>query len=745
MTDLEPTVAIFSKDSFLSTSLKKKLISKNFKALNNPRTINSADYVVINLSSGLSLSEFSKFMSSVDKKCLVIIDSKEKEQIKKILNINNLLSVGYVKDFKDKLIDYSENITKELLSFGHTGKGFLLKGKEVKGSLVPDLIEPIDTKPKSKKINVPFKKLFLALIAFVSLLLIPAFSLLLSASTLYLGVRNISSNKKVSNRFLIISKSSADFVKYFNYNFKFYINLAETIDQSISVVKNAAEVLEISNSLVGSITGNKIYNVSEASLQLSAELDALYVNIGFLKGQVDSLNSFPLNKIRDKYISSKVDLMEFSKKIYAAKELASRLSILLGDNTPKKYLVLFQNNMELRPTGGFIGSFALLTLDGGRLSDITVSDVYSADGQLKGHVDPPIPIKDILGEGGWYMRDANWDPDFPTSASKIEWFLDKEINTQVDGVIAIDLHLVQNLLEVIGPITLSDFSKVITSENLYQTTQEEVENEFFPGSTKKSGFLTALSGQLITELENLEGNKKSQTLIKIYESIEEDHIQVFIHDTNIQNIFNRLGYDGAIDTSINCGIRCLWDKYGLVDANLGVNKANYYIKRTQDLYISLGKEKISHELLVTYTNSANQILGNAGRYKSYTRLIIPQEAVVANVRIYEIGGEYKDLEYKIEDLNGRREIGFLLEVMPSSSVRVQIAWNLPQKYLSNGGEYRLKISKQSGTDADLLGITIKQSELVPSVTIPSFTLTRQGVYLYNTNLRHDFEAKVFVK
>lgn len=748
MSDDQPSVGLFSKQNFLSESLNKFLVKKKFKVLKNPKKILDIDYVIINLSSGLEISDFLSFISSCTQKCLVVVRKNQEELVDRIFQVNSNISVGVLSGKVSVVYDYSENILKELMSFGHTGKSFSLKGKEIKTlKAIPPTITPIKKVKKKKLLKVPNigKKMLLVLMSVLLIFLIPAFCLLLSASALFVGVKNISTNQNVSEKFLNLSQSSADFVSVLNYNVSAYHATAEILDQAVSITKNVMEVIRISNSLTESITGSKIYNLSDVSTSLSAELDALYVNVGFLKGQIDSLNSFPLKMLRDKYLLSNIDLAGYSKKIYAAKELASRLDTLLGADSPKKYLVLFQNNMELRPTGGFIGSFALLTFDGGRLSDISVSDVYSADGQLKGHVEPPGPIKDILGEGGWYLRDANWDPDFPTSAFKIEWFLDKEINAQVDGVIAIDLHLVQNLLSVVGPIMLPDYSKVITSQNLYQTTQEEVESEFFPGSIKKASFLTALSRQLITELENLDSNKKPESLFKIYQSLEEGHIQIFVHDTNIQKIFNSLGYDGAVDVSTNCGLRCFWDRYYLVDANLGVNKANFYISRTQDLNLSLDKENISHELLVTYTNSANQILGNAGKYKTYTRLLVPQQSTVGGVRLYHEGGGYKDLEYRIEDINGRREVGFLLEVGPQERVRVQIAWKLAHTALSQGGEYRLQINKQPGTDTDLLGVTIKKSELLPSVTIPAFTLTGQGVYLYNTNLRQDFEAKIFVK
>jgi hypothetical protein len=84
--------------------------------------------------------------------------------------------------------------------------------------------------------------------------------------------------------------------------------------------------------------------------------------------------------------------------------LAGNLPSILGKDGIKTYLILFQNNMELRPTGGFIGSYGLATFDSGRLTDLTINDVYSADGQLNGHVEPPAPIKDYLGEANWWLQ-----------------------------------------------------------------------------------------------------------------------------------------------------------------------------------------------------------------------------------------------------------------------------------------------------------------------------------------------------
>jgi len=81
--------------------------------------------------------------------------------------------------------------------------------------------------------------------------------------------------------------------------------------------------------------------------------------------------------------------------------------------------------MELRPTGGFIGSFGLLNFENGKLGNLNVNDIYAIDGQLKGHVAPPDELLHFLGQPNWYMRDSNWSPDFPISAERAYMVLGK--------------------------------------------------------------------------------------------------------------------------------------------------------------------------------------------------------------------------------------------------------------------------------------------------------------------------------
>ena len=587
-----------------------------------------------------------------------------------------------------------------------------------------------------KRLNIDYKKILKVSIVVAIILFTPLFLILLSVVFLFFSYKNIFSNPTLAKNLIHISSQTSSYATNISFGNSFIYDVSNILHKSANIITESYLLVSVGKDFVPKITGNEVYNLSVFSNELSASLDKIHTDISFLQSDINELNGLAGSKLR-KYLSSKdIDISNYKNKIYSFKKLLSRVADILGENKTKKYLILFQNNMELRPTGGFIGSFAVVTFDKGRMINMTVNDVYSADGQLKGHVDPPEPIRRYLGEGGWYMRDSNWDPDFPSSASKVEWFLDKEVGDKVDGVIAIDLNFVRKMLEITGPINLKDFNKTITSDNLYEATQNEVESDFFPGSIKKVSFLTSLSRSLITEIENLSKDKYLVFFKEIYQGLEQNNIQVFLHDKNSQEALDDLGYTGRLDLNTFCGVRCVNDAYSLVDANLGVNKSNYFINRSQEINLFISKEYIGHELFVTYDNKSSLAAGTSGVYKTYTRLIVPIESKIAGVRVYNIDGSFEDIEYEVSDLNGRREVGFYFELLPSVSKKIQIVWNIEKSDFSLGGEYNLQVIKQAGTSDDALKIVIKNNDL---------TLTGNTLSVYNTYLTKDYKNKLFFK
>ena len=137
----------------------------------------------------------------------------------------------------------------------------------------------------------------------------------------------------------------------------------------------------------------------------------------------------------------------------------------------KKYIVLLQNNYELRASGGFMGSYAVLNFGSTGLETWKVENIYVPDGQLKGHVTPIKPIQQAFRTGDWRLRDSNWEVDFPKAAKDIEWFFNKGGEENIDGIIAINFSLFENLVKILGNINVTDYDIKVYPNSLYILTQ----------------------------------------------------------------------------------------------------------------------------------------------------------------------------------------------------------------------------------------------------------------------------------
>ena len=384
---------------------------------------------------------------------------------------------------------------------------------------------------------------------------------------------------------------------------------------------------------------------------------------------------------------------------------------IIGANGSKKvYLVLLQNNAELRPTGGFIGSFALITFENGRLLDFIVEDVYAADGQLKGHVEPPRPIKQYLGEATWYLRDVNWNPDFPTTARQAEWFLQKQLNQTVDGTIAVNLYVAQEILKSLESLHLSDYNEDITASNLFSRAQYHSEVDFFPGSTQKKNFLSSLAQALYLKLQQLDVNQTIKLSQALNQSLDSNQLALSFVDQKLATAFADLNWDGKLLYTSDCThTACLKDFLLVNDANLGVNKANFFVKRRIDYNLNIQKDGSSlATATIDYNNTSPAESWPAGTYKNYLRLFVPRRSKLKSVKINDKKVDLDTID--IEHLDYHTSIGFLVSVPIKSKSQVKVSYELPQKLEFERSDpqtqYKLLIQKQPGTGPDPINITI---------------------------------------
>lgn len=516
-------------------------------------------------------------------------------------------------------------------------------------------------------------------------------------------------------------------------------NLSAFLKKGNSLGERGMTTIEEGSLLFSKVLGEAVYDPYVLSQNLALDLDSLYKESGFLLTEVDGGDGIFANFIKDRSFYKKIP--EVREKILQTKRIISEFSTLTGGEKPTTYLILFQNNMELRPTGGFIGSFALASFDGGRLTNLQVSDVYAADGQLKGYVEPPAPIKNYLGEASWYLRDSNWDADFPTSASRAEWFLDKEIDQRVDGVVGVDLEFAKNILKIVGPVDLADFNEVVDYRNLYEKTQSQVESDFFPGSYKKTSFLTAVSRQLLTRVSEAKENEFLPLALKALESLETRHVQVFLHNKSAQVAVSSLGFAGAVNQP-SCPGNCYADWFGVVEANVGVNKANYFLERELSFSGYLSGQDLKRFLTVRLRNSANPALGDAGKYKTYLRLMLPI-GVSINDALVTSGGFDEAQTPAVEEKSGRKEAGILVEIGPGQTKEVTFSWQEEVGLdFEKEGEYRLYVRKQAGTLQDKIAVTLYLPQGTKIVSQPLSSLTQEGGYGYNTVLTRDLFSRI---
>ncbi len=592
----------------------------------------------------------------------------------------------------------------------------------------------------SKRIKYSFIGAFLALLLFMSPFILVGTSAILMGVAYkdftVKGVADVQNTLLIAKSISTIGREESLVFEYIPFVGSIYRESyfgGSLISEASDMAGIVAPLISNSSELFTKVVGQDIYDPQPYIDKMLLSLDGVYQSISFL--EAESRSEANNNVLLAKIFLDKVDLERIKTLTGQGKIILSNLPDDLGKSGRRRYLILFQNNMELRPTGGFIGSFGLITFEGGRMTDFSVSDVYSADGQLRGHVEPPAAIKNYLGEANWFLRDSNWDPDFSTSAKRAEWFLGKEMDQNVDGVIGIDLEVAKRILKVTGPMFLADYNLDITDKNLYEKTQAEAQTNFFPGSTQKASFLTALSRNLLAELGKVSGANRLSILRSFFNDLDERHIQIFLHNEATQNAISNLGWSGEVLTPI-CNKNCYADLVGVVEANVGVNKANYFINRQEKFELEISGGKIKRTLTLTLTNSANPILSDAGRYKAYIRLLTPPDAENYSVSIVT-GENINNVTPETYTIKDHEEIGTLVELLPRQTKKVVFSWQSSSSLdLSQTGDYRLYVRKQAGILEAPLGININLPGV--KVNLPTgFTLTASGAYVYNTTLARD--------
>ncbi len=527
---------------------------------------------------------------------------------------------------------------------------------------------------------------------------IPLLLLAVSAGCSLFGMKSLMHLQfGSSDRFLRCTKATASLSIQIEQSFALVPQLRSVTATPLSVAQflvNAGNTGQKSLAIIKALTASPSLETfalqAPALTQLSRELQTLVA-------QRDELSMAEL------VAPSVTQLLQKAPLVNVASALANRADSVLGQKKQVVYMVLLQNNMELRPTGGFIGSFVLVDVNSGKIVSYKTYDVYDADGQLQGYIKPPSPIVTYLGEASWHMRDSNWDPDFAVSAQRAAWFLEKSMDIKVDGVIGVNLEVLRTIISSLGPLSIPDYTDTLTSDNFYQTIQSQVHKEFFPGSRRKSNYLTAVLNSTITRLQDKGGEHTLSLFLSFASNTRARDIQFYSTDPVFQDALARAGVSGGVPPHA----------IGFIEANLGVNKANQFIERTGSVTATREGNELSVHSSLTITNKARE-QGDETRYRVYLRSLAPTGGVLTELKAVVAGKEQAIIPEKDTIASGETA-GAFIEVKAGERAVIDATWVLLPTN-------ELVVWKQGG---------------VASYPLRIKTLTGGSLRTYNTELAED--------
>jgi nucleoside-diphosphate-sugar epimerase len=465
---------------------------------------------------------------------------------------------------------------------------------------------------------------------------------------------------------------------------------AEPIDSFWEIVRP-----DTKQTLDASVFDDAKLHIANAKDYISlAQADYKYVDAGSLPKNVQA-------KLAD--YKNYLDL--FGSSLSNADLFMSAAPDILGVTGEKKYVVWFQNSNELRPTGGFIGSYGVLTFNGGKLKDLTIDDIYNPDGQidLKGiNVPPPAPIAANLNEKKLYLRNSNWNPDFPKSTQDFENLYYKVTGDKPDGYVAVDLNFVNNLLKVTGPIFLTAYNEEINSSNLYERAQYHSDFDYTNGSNQKRSFLTVLGSKLLENLFSLPKARMSALLSAVVQSLNDKDMLVYLDNSPINTYLKAQHWDGSL-------VATTGDYLYVVNANLGGTKANYYVKNSMNYEVtSMTRDGVLRgNLTLDYKNTATSDAWPGGPYTDYVRVLTQAGTKLTGAKLVAPDGTDKDIFKTVIISNEGKysSFEFSFKLNFGQEEKVVLAYDLPanENITQTNKVYSLYWQKQPGTSGDSYG------------------------------------------
>lgn len=426
--------------------------------------------------------------------------------------------------------------------------------------------------------------------------------------------------------------------------------------------------------------------------------------------------------------------------------LAPHLPALLGANGPKRYLIMAQNEDELRATGGFITGAGIVSVENGRISDLAFRDSSDVDNFAARPYDaPPRPLQEFMGLDLFAFRDTNYWADFPTSAQKaLDLYAYGLDVPPLDGAIAIDQEFLRLLVDATGPVPIPGSDANIDADNLLQVLRQarniQEGQEVGEWVANRKAFLGGFAAAILTQIESDFGAIDPVKLItNMVGAAESRHLSIYMRDPDVAAALAATGWDGRLPSAPP------GDFMMAVDTNVGYNKVNVHIERSYTFNVTLGPEPQA-SLMILYRHTGQAQSGEpclqgvdeefelALPYESltdkcywnYLRVYVPAGSVLRASSEHLVPGEtilsgrtWQNAAEPVSEQPGLATWANFLMVPRASEETALFEYDLPAGVVQteDGIEvYRLTVFKQPGTRPESLVII---ATLPPGATLLS--------------------------
>ena len=490
-------------------------------------------------------------------------------------------------------------------------------------------------------------------------------------------------------------------------------DLTQAGDRGLSLARSYVQIRESAGQGNGSQMAALVSLMASSRSQVLAIADAIQAARNELNGMPRGL----VSQLADARSQVLTELQRVQPALDSYVRVQDQLPDMLGMNGPRRYLVLAEDPAELRPSGGFIGTYGLVTFDQGRMTKSEFRNITVLDFQAGlPYVEPPTALKDhLLGtEYSWQLADANWSPDFPTSAQEaLKLYTLESGDSQVDGVIALDTYGIDLVLGVTGPVKVPESGVTVQAGQTTMTALENTRQSATPGVDRKA-FLASFGGELLNAMLATPTARWPDLMNALSNAASQRDLMVWTKDAGAEALVSWAGWDGAVRQDVG-------DYIEAADANVApTSKYNLVTHRTQDLAVQIDDVGNADDTLtLNWDNQADQpeaswlrklpVTGTDGMLGNYLRVLTPDRSRLQSVS----GGRLVQLT-GVEEISseaGRTAYGLFL-LVPPGLTSATVSWISPYPVETDDttGLYQLTVQKEAGRPAEPLSVRVTVPE-----------------------------------